>query len=342
MEMKNGKAIPKTINNGIEILRFILCLWIVIHHCSIIKEKHIKYIRRAFHVPTFVLMSFYFFYPYIRDRKIEKIVSRFQRLLYPYVLWPIIILLLNNFFIQTTQYSLYKTNLSLKDAYIQIIIGVRYHGIFWFQFNLIFISLFLSIISFLFKDYSLIILEYFGFLSLYLLYSKINLNLFIYYDEQIQKAIGSLVEIFPLTIIGCYLNFINILVKAQNISLHSHLFLLIIIYFLFEYNIFIYYPGFMYPNIILNIFASIILFITFGTIKMEKIFLLNSILKHITKYTGGIYYVHQLFNHSFRKYILFFKKQSYFSACVIYIISYLMCFTGYKFFKNYKLKYLFI
>ena len=50
----------KTKNFGIQILRAVLCLWIVIGHCSKIKETHKTYLNKRFHVPTFLLISFFF------------------------------------------------------------------------------------------------------------------------------------------------------------------------------------------------------------------------------------------------------------------------------------------
>ena len=138
--MKNNVE-NKKINLGIEILRSLLCLWIVIVHQSIIKKKHIKYLKRHFHVPTFIFLSFIFFYPSLYARVINKILSRFQRLLIPYIFWPLLILIVNNFLFFFFSFSQFSRLLTLKDIYIQIIIGSKYHEIFWFQFNLIFSSL---------------------------------------------------------------------------------------------------------------------------------------------------------------------------------------------------------
>lgn len=153
----NYKENKKTINNGIELLRFILCLWVVIFHCSIIQKKHKKYIMRGFHVPIFFVLSFYFFYPNISKRKIGKIKSRFRRLLYPYVFWSMFSFFLQNILIKFTSNIYLKGKLTIKDLFLQILFGTQYHQLFWFLFNLIFISLFLSIISFLAKEHLLIL-----------------------------------------------------------------------------------------------------------------------------------------------------------------------------------------
>ena len=121
--MKKNDYIVKKINLGIEILRVILSFWIVIIHCSIIKKEHEQYVKKHFHVPTFIVLSFFFYYKVFSQRIINKIKERFQRLLIPYVLWPLIILIINNIFF--SKFSL--KNLSLKELiksiFIQIIIG---------------------------------------------------------------------------------------------------------------------------------------------------------------------------------------------------------------------------
>ena len=338
----NSKFNNQNINVGIELLRFILCLWVVIIHCAEIKKKHKKYFERGFHVPTFILIAFYFFYPVINNKNIIKIASRFQRLLCPYVLWPIIIFVINNLLNKYVSFLHYKKNLSIKDFFIQILTGAKYHVIFWFQFNLIFLSLFLTIIAFLFKENNLVAFRFIGIISLYLHFSKINLNLFISFHRRYKITIGTLIELIPLAIIGCNFSSINLLLKVKNFPLDYHFILLLLIHFLFQYNIFIFPSGFMYPNVFLNIVASTILFVSFGAINFFSCLINNSIILHITRFTGGIYYIHPIFRYYLQKYILYFQKKSYFSSYLIYIICYIFCFICCKLFKKNKLKYLFL
>ena len=52
----------KTINYGLEILRMLMSFWIVLNHLYNPKNKQINniIIRHRFHVPTFLIISFYF------------------------------------------------------------------------------------------------------------------------------------------------------------------------------------------------------------------------------------------------------------------------------------------
>ena len=85
-------------NLGIQILRMILCFWVVIEHC--LKQRIYHYYKRYFkirlHVPCFFLISYFFSFQTISNRDLIKINKRFERLLIPYIVFPIIILFINN------------------------------------------------------------------------------------------------------------------------------------------------------------------------------------------------------------------------------------------------------
>ena len=140
-----------SLNLGIQILRAILCLWVLFSHCAKIKKEHLKYFKKNFHVPTFFILSFYFYYPTLVKRNSIIIKKRFQRLLLPYFFWPIFVFILNNLLVHFTSLGKVMAKLSLKELYLQLLTGAQYYRVFWFQFNLIFLSLVFSLISFIFK-----------------------------------------------------------------------------------------------------------------------------------------------------------------------------------------------
>ena len=346
--MKNGEESKhKSINLGLEIVRPFLSLWVVISHCSKIQRKHAKYIYRAFHVPTFNLIAFYFFNRIISKRILSKITFRFYRIIIPYILWPLIIFIVNNLLFFLFSFGQYETKLKLVDLYIQILIGARYFRIFWFQFNLVFTSLIFTIFSFLFGNKFLKILPFIGLVSLFLHITKINYNFFkdyTCYDGAFALNLGTFIELMPISVIGCIFNSMDLLGRIQHFSIYVQIILFFILLTLFEYDIFARLPGFRYPNVLLNIVASIIIFLLFGSLSIEQIRSekIKLIIKIFTKYTGGIYYTHQIFRDYLTKYTLFFSKRTYSISLIIYIICYFFCFIGNKIFKNNKLKYLFI
>ena len=339
--LKNAIKGKVKINLGIELLRAILCLWVLFLHCSDIKKEHKKYFNRSFHVPTFFMISFYFYYKLLNASDSLKIKRRFQRLLYPYILWPVLAFLLNNILIRFSSLGKRRKKLTLIDLYLQILTGSRYYRAFWFLFNLLFLSILFTVFAFIFKKNFLISYEFFGIISLFLLFTKINRDIFFQYEKIITLSIGRVNSSIPLSVIGCIYSSINLLSKIKNLKWHVSLILISLIYILFNYDLFIKYPGFCYSNSLLFLSSSTFLFILFGSLKLDYFILLNKIIKIATKYTGGIYYIHPIFP----KFIYFYlniKKASYFSSFFIYIISYLICFFGNKLFTNSNLKYLFV
>ena len=337
----------QNIDLGIDTLRVLLCLWVVFIHCVQIDKDHFL-IKRGIHVPSFFLLSFYLYYKSLSKRNINKIVHRFERILIPYVGWALIIYIFNNLFIISLGIGIYRCKLRIKEVFLQILTGSIYYTIFWFQFNLIFISLFLTIFSFFLKKYFLLSLYYFGIIGYYMHISNINHKIINRYcSNNCKGSFGPIIELFPLASFGCIVSSFNLLSKLRQYSSSALLFLFFLLYILLKYQIFITHIGFRAStkNILFNIFVCPVLLLSFSCLKIENIkyFKINQITYIITRYTGGIYYIHiiirevlKILSNSYR------QKQTFFGGFIIYIISYANCFIGNKIFKNNKLKYLFI
>ena len=339
--LKNDSEKEKSLNLGIQLLRSILCIWVLFSHCANIKKEHLQYFNKNFHVPTFFVLSFYFYYPVIYKRIKTKIIARFQRLLYPYFLWPIFVFILHNLLNTFTSLGQIKEKLSFRELYLQILTGSQYYRVFWFQFNLIFLSLCFTITSFIFKQKLLTFLEFIGIISLNFLFTNKNKKNFFHYKKHIQMSIGRVNETLPLAVIGCIYSSINFLSKFENFALPTYFFLFYLIYLLFKFELFKIFSGFSYSNTLSYILSSTIFLVLFSSFKFSKNSILKFIIRNITKFTGGIYYIHQIFP----KYIYYFfkiDKTSYFSSFIVYIICYIICFAGNKLLKNNKFRYLFI
>ena len=70
LNKKNSKNINK--NLGIELLRMVLSFWVVLFHCLRLNNRYLRNIikKKVFHVPTFILISFYFLYKNLSERNI--------------------------------------------------------------------------------------------------------------------------------------------------------------------------------------------------------------------------------------------------------------------------------
>ena len=332
-------------NLGIELLRMILCFWVVLFHCLRIKNKYLRNIIKIkiFHVPTFIFISFYFLYKNLCERNIKKIKFRFKRLLIPYFIWPIIVFIINDLFYFTFKFNRYGRFLNFNDLKTQLIIGRKYIGVLWFQFNLLFFTLLFFIIAFLFKKNFLFILQTIGMISYILQYSEINYNFFNEYKGTISRTLGYFCEMAPIAVTSLSFSSLNIIKKLENHRKKILFFSFIFLYFLFHYNIFSDIKGFAYRGII-KIFGSFFLFVIFILFPLENIDSLRIILfiKQFTSYTQGIYCLHSIIN-DYLKLLFHFIKDSTFLGCItIYLVSYYLSYIGVRFFGKTNLKYLFV
>lgn len=118
MLIRNTYALENIkINLGIEILRTILCFWVLSFHTLDINK--INYFlfhitkKKLYHVPCFSFISFYFSYKIFSEKNIAKLKKRLIRLLFdllfdlePY--FNLIIFLFHSFFVLESLSSLKK------------------------------------------------------------------------------------------------------------------------------------------------------------------------------------------------------------------------------------------
>ena len=177
----------KNINLGIQILRMLMSFWVVLNHCYKTKNKILINIifKHKFHIPCFIITSFYFLKANLSNRNIEKIYYRLERLLIPYIIYPIIYWIFNNLL-----YKLFNFNkLSFVQLLTQLLIGRPFFGVIWFQFNLILLTITFYIISFIFKTNYLFILQIFGIFTYIIQYSNLNYVFFNQYNDKIKFSV---------------------------------------------------------------------------------------------------------------------------------------------------------
>ena len=331
-------------NINIELLRMILCFWIVTVHTFTFKNKKFpKIIDSKFHVPSFMVISFFFFHKSLYTRNINKIKARFEKLLFPYFIWPIVILIINNLLLLMKFEGIFDRKLTIYDLILSFVYGRHINAIFWFQFDLLFVSLLFSIISFIFKKKFLMVVNLFFLVSYYLQYSGINYKYFSKYNNENYRSIGSIVEMIPFNVTGMILCHFNIINKLREKKFYTIGICIIIIYFLLQLEIFTNIHGIRFPGIHFNIAGTslFILFYILPTEYIKNIQLLKMIL-FFTNYTGGIYYLHFIFFIYLKKKFIFIKDKSFKGTIIIYCLNFLFCLIGYKLFYKYRLKYLFI
>ena len=335
IDNKSTNLNNKNINLGIQILRMILCFWVLCFHC--LAKKKINYFlfyitkTKFFHVPCFAFMSFYFSSKIFINRNIIKLKNRLERLLIPYILWPSIIFIIHNI--------IHKRKLSFNLLKLQLLLGRRYLVPIYYLFSIIFITTLLFMISLFFKNHFLLILLVVMYLSYIGEYTIFNHKLFLNnYRNYIRMPIIDTISFFPLSCLGIIFASSNLMIFFKS-NLKSSLFLsYLFIYFIFKYNTFVDIGGY---NGIKYIFSSISFFVAFYLLPLEKIYILfQKIIKQITSYTNGIYCLHARMINLVKVYI--HHKRDFKFCIIIYLLSYLISFIGIKIFGRYKLKYLFI
>ena len=322
-------------NLGIQILRMLLCLWVVFDHCL---SKQTKYslkdvFKIPLHVPSFILISFFFSFKTISGRNYIKINKRFERLLIPYTLFPIMILLINNLSLILFKFSIYKRIINLHDLFIQIIIGRKFVVVFWFQCYLILTTLLFIIISFFAKENYLLIIELIYILSYFLKYSNLNFIFFLRFNPIIRLSIGQFAEVMPMSASGSMIASLNLFKIINKYYKKVIFFSLTALFFIFKYNIFSDIKGFAFGGLILDI-GSILLFIIFYSLPLNNIRnpIFHRIFYQVTNYTQGIYSLHLILRRA-----LYYKinsiKDGTFEGCIIlYIFCYIISFIGEKIF----------
>ena len=322
---------------GIEILRVILCFWVISFHsiqCKIINTFLLNVIKtKLFHVPCFSFMSFYFSYNIFRDKNIFKFKKRLQRLIIPYVLWPIIIFAIDNI-------SNRKIIIPFNHLIIQLICGRKILIPLWYLFVIIFLTIFFFILSSIIQNHFLFVIQIISIFSYFYQYSGFYHLFDIFLDNaMLPIPIIDTLDIIPLSTLGFIfseLKIVEILCRKRKTTLF---FSFLFIYFLFKFDIFINLGG--YKGII-HIFVSTFFFLGFVFLPLENTpHFIQNIIKEITRYTNGIYCLQDkmipFINDKFKNYSGTFKN-----CIIIYLLSYFFSFIGNKLTGKTQLKYLFI
>lgn len=330
-------------NIGLELLRTFLCFKVVLLHYYTGNNKTIKNIQNNhIQIPCFFFMSFYFLYPIVLKRNIIKMKLRLERLLIPYIIYPISFWLINNLIFFIFKFNRFNKYLTLKELEIHLIVGKGIHGIgvLWFQFNLLIYTFIFFIISFILKKFYLVFFQIITLISYLIQYSGLNYNFFSQYSKKIWMPVGNLVETLPLAIVAFSLASINYFEKgSKNDRRKNIIFYTFYLYLIRNYNIFSYLNGYASPGI-KPLINSFFLFFVFSNISLKDINpKIIFLIKQITRYTQGIYCLHIIIQIYMKKYLD--KNGSFLGSILLYIFSYFTSFIGFNIFGKTKLRLLF-
>ena len=224
---------------------------------------------------------------------------------------------------------------------MQLLTGHCFMTVLWFQYNLIFTTLLIVIITFLFKHNTILILINLWNLAYFLQFSNLNFLIFSKYDFYIKYTFGRFFEILPYCITGFIFSSLKIIDKIKKYRFKSFYILISFLIFIRRCNIFVRINGFMYEGFNLYI-ASVSLFIIIKLIPTnQNNIVIIKIIKLLSNNTSGIYYLHIPIKNYLANYFLLIKNRTIIGSIIIYLFCYFISTIGSFLFKNTKLRHLF-
>lgn len=344
IEINNNKSKIKEINNGIQILRMILSYLILQLHCyniKLTKNKILIFLFKAdgFYVPTFYIIAYFFSFKDLQLKNIFKIRLRLKRIIIPYIIWPLLFFIRNNI-----NYYFYKENNNhkIKGLVIQLLCGVGIHSVFWFQCNLILSYILFSIFIFILESNYLFIMQLIGIGGYCFFCIQYYYNLFNKCKHEVRILIRDFSYVLFYGAIGISLSSLVKIIYLKKHRKKSIFFTLIILYLLKDFDIII--KKCFYLRCAIFGIGSVSLFILFSMLLFdgknnEKN---DFIIKNMTNYTGGIYYLHTKINKILSGKLLLMKNKTFIGCILNYLLCYSICFLGIKTLGKTQLKYLFI
>lgn len=338
--------IKRKFNITFAVLKIYLSYVVVNIHCfnhisSNIKNKYLlKILFNLTPVPIFYIISYYMCYKLFITKNIKKLKNRFQRLLIPYIFWPIIIFIFNNLFNRLFEINL---NISINSLIFQLLTGHYFIPVLWFHRDLIISTILMTIISLLLNKNIIFLLINISVLCYIFQYSKLNYKFFSKYNYKGKYTLGRFFEIMPYCITGYILASLNINKFLEKYRIKSIYFFTLLLFFFIKYNIFNkHIRGFVYQGIKLHI-ISLCVFIIFSLFPSEKIKNKNliNIIKFISNQTPGIYYMHYPIKLFLDNFFLFIQKKTFLGSLFIFIFSFCISLLGNKIFGGTILKDLF-
>ena len=297
------------------------------------------YDNRNIHVPSFFIMSFYFTCHNLLSQNPKKILSRFVRLLIPYIGWPIIIKQTNRIYNQK-----YKTKFpdSIEILKSQLFWGHEYLSQFWFQWDLIITTLLFVLIIFIFRKNCLFILILILILFYYFQYSGNYFQKYLPIQKNNKYTILRMFEMVPLGVTGFIIGYFNIINKINKYKFQTLVISCITYHIVNNYQLFRIVKITLYSGIELNIKSICAIFI-FSLFPSDKITdkNLQKVFNLLTNYSAGLFYLHIPIRNYGSKYIDEIKNQTFLGIVYNFLICYSISVVGDLIFGKTPLKYLF-
>lgn len=316
-------------NYGVSILKTLMCFVVVCCHFlpeTISTEyRWIIFLERCA-VPVFMFISFFYFGNKIQKKSVD-LTYRCNQLYFPLFSWAIVYFLVYS----SLFYILHIGNkISIADFLWQCFTGhsASINPAMWFQIVLILYTVIIyGLFNYLDKKFFALLLVVFSVISYYLQYSGILYDILSGLRFELRFPIGRVFEMLPIValslLIGPFLNSF----KYKHLNIGLGVFLVGIAYCLYlaELKFFGFVGNFGYSGISLAVFSLGIFNIFYS---LPEVFLKNkNVIRIITKYTMGIYCIHNLVGRIIVQLLRMVGLSiNDFGLCfLIYLLSYFCC-----------------
>ena len=175
-------------------------------------------------------------------------------------------------------------------------------------------------------------------------YSRLIYNPFSDFQLEFHYSFDREIDMIPYAVTGCDFSTFDIIHNLKIYKAQVIIFSLLCFILIDNLDIISNVDSFYhYGGIKLNILSICLIFI-FSFTFTYPIFnnnYIKNIIRYISRYTAGIYYLHMSVHSYFSKYILCMKKETIKGLFVNYLISYSICHFGMLLFGKTKAKHLF-
>ena len=347
--MLNRHLIKKSkYNVGIGFLRVVSSLMVVMIHCFNIKTTSntkiiFFYINKLYSVPIFIFLSFYFMANFLININKSKLIKKLERLIIPYIIWPVVILALNKYLNLQNKLNLPH---SFEDLKIQILYGWHYLFPLWYIYVLILYILLFIIIILVFNNHYLFILNILTIFSYIIQYSRLIPLKF--KNKLAYPVVIRIPQHFQFAVLGFMFSSFKVMSYLEKHRFKTISSSLLLLYLIFKYNLFSIERAHEYSDL-RYFFGTPPIFFIFTLFPFDYI-IENKILfqaaKEATYYTMGVYTIHvNIYNYILNNVINYrfisIKNRNFLGCLTIYFFCYLISFLLNQILKKSKLKNLY-
>lgn len=346
--MKKPVNVSDNYNYGLAILKVLMAFEVILcHYWSCNDTVNVPVYLKCFEelrllaVPSFMIISFYFFMSSVITRDLSVFEKRIKKLLIPYIGWGVIYFMC--YTLASIIFNIKITN-GISDLGWQLLFGSSRNldPPLWFQADLVFITVLIWIIFyFVTTETAFMIMFLLSVGSLYMQYSGINYMLFGNWEYETRYTCGRVFEMIPYAYIGMMFSYYRIESKLLSVKRYVFIANLSLFMLLWKFPIFSTLEmQFAYAGVS-PICMTVLIVVTAMVISFEIVpsKVLEAV-KWLSKYTLGVFCIHYGVG---RGITMLLTKMEYrtntFTHCIIiwiicYVIAYFISKMPIKFCKQ--------